>query len=199
MKRMAGSGALSFFHSRAKVPWSSGLSRGTGTSKPVLELRERARSELGYIGWRMTPPEQKEIGEGVWAGKAGEKKNNTHSHPHPMQILPHSRCDMGDNRCGCRSLEGVTLNHSVPAAEPETEPRPGDGQAPRTHQVLHSHSLQGVVPLGRLSRQHDAVGSVQNGIGHITALSPGGTGLLDHALQHLEGDRTAVRRGLGCL
>lgn len=32
MKRMAGAGALSFFHSRAKVPRSSGLSRGTGTS-----------------------------------------------------------------------------------------------------------------------------------------------------------------------
>lgn len=76
---------------------------------------------------------------------------------------------------------------------------PARAQAAPTHQVLHAHSLQGVVPFGRLSRQHDAVSAIQDCIGHVTALSPGGTGLLDHALQHLGGDRTLVRHGLGCL
>lgn len=65
---------------------SSGLSRGGGTSKPVLEPRERARSALGYIGWRRTPPEQKEIGEGVWAGKADRKKTR-HTPTHGKHLL----------------------------------------------------------------------------------------------------------------
>lgn len=65
--------------------------------------------------------------------------------------------------------------------------------------MLHADSFQGVVPFGRLSRQHDAVGSIQDGIGHVTALRPGRARLLDHALQHLGGDRAFVRRGLGGL
>ena len=69
----------------------------------------------------------------------------------------------------------------------------------RTYQVLHADSFQGVVPFGRLSGQHDAVGSIQDGIGHVTALCPGRARLLDHALQHLGGDTAFVRHGLGGL
>ena len=43
----------------------------------------------------------------------------------------------------------------------------------------------GVVSLGRLSRQHHAVGSVQDSVGHVAGLSPGGSRLLHHGLQHL--------------
>lgn len=57
----------------------------------------------------------------------------------------------------------------------------------RPHQVLHAHGLQRVIALGCLSGQHDAVGPIQDSIGHVAALSPCGPGLLDHALQHLQG------------
>jgi hypothetical protein len=40
-------------------------------------------------------------------------------------------------------------------------------------------------PLGRLSGEHDAVGSVENGVGDVPRLRPGGTRLLHHRLQHL--------------
>lgn len=65
--------------------------------------------------------------------------------------------------------------------------------------MLHADSFQGVVPFGRLSGQHDAVGSIQDCIGHVTALRSGRARLLDHALQHLGGDIAFVRRGLGGL
>lgn len=53
--------------------------------------------------------------------------------------------------------------------------------------MLCAYCLQGVISLGSLSAQHDAVGSVQHGVGYVTALSTGRSGLLDHALQHLNG------------
>ena len=65
--------------------------------------------------------------------------------------------------------------------------------------MLHADSFQGVVPFGRLSGQHDAVGSIQDCIGHVTALRSGRARLLDHALQHLGGDTAFVRCGLGGL
>jgi len=61
--------------------------------------------------------------------------------------------------------------------------------------VLRAHRLQRVVPLGGLSAQHDAVGAVQHGVGHVAALGPGGAGLLDHALQHLRGIQAMRSRG----
>ena len=57
------------------------------------------------------------------------------------------------------------------------------------HHVLRADGLQGVVALGRLPAQHDAVGAVQHGVGHVAALGARGAGLLDHALQHLHGVR----------
>lgn len=64
----------------------------------------------------------------------------------------------------------------------------GTGSPPQqsTHSVLHAHSLQRVVSLGCLSREHDAVCSVQDGISNVAALGAGRARLLDHAFQHLE-------------
>src|SRR4029434_9261619 len=68
-----------------------------------------------------------------------------------------------------------------------------------THLVHHARPLKRVISLGRLSTQHDAVGSIQNGVGHVAALCTGGTGLLDHALQHLpnrvDNSNTYTRQG----
>ncbi len=40
-------------------------------------------------------------------------------------------------------------------------------------------------PLGRLSGEHDAVGTVENGVGDVPRLRPRGPRLLHHRLQHL--------------
>lgn len=125
----------------------------------------------------------------MWAGKA-EQEKKTLPPPHGKQLLILVTWTM---------MKGVGAEAEVWLSQRGLQPSPSQGTGPRTHQVLHAHGLQRVVPLGRLSRQHDAVGSVQNCIGYVAALSPGGTGLLDHALQHLEGDRASVRHGLGCL
>ena len=60
--------------------------------------------------------------------------------------------------------------------------------------MLRPHGLQRVVSLGGLAAQHDAVGSVQHGVGHVAALGAGGAGLLDHALQHLRVETVPRRR-----
>ena len=54
------------------------------------------------------------------------------------------------------------------------------------------HSLDGlqrIAALGGLSRQHDTIGTVQDGVGNVTALGTSGTRLLHHALQHLGDER----------
>ena len=71
----------------------------------------------------------------------------------------------------------------------------------RQHQrgeATHSSShLNGVLPLGCLARQHDAISSVQYGVGHIRAFSTGGSGRFAHRLEHLGGanHRLASPRG----
>ncbi len=47
--------------------------------------------------------------------------------------------------------------------------------------------LGGVVALGSLARQHDAVGTVGNGIANVANLGAGRAGVLDHGLEHLGG------------
>ena len=44
--------------------------------------------------------------------------------------------------------------------------------------MLRADGLQGVVSLGGLPAQHDAVGAVQHGVGHVAALGAGGAGFL---------------------
>lgn len=55
----------------------------------------------------------------------------------------------------------------------------------RIYHVLCAHCFQRVVSLCRLSTQHNAVGPIQNSVSHVAALGTCGTGLFDHALQHL--------------
>lgn len=54
-----------------------------------------------------------------------------------------------------------------------------------THRVHHGNSFNREVSFGRFSRQHDAVGSVQNRISHVAALCAGGSCMVHHTLQHL--------------
>ena len=58
------------------------------------------------------------------------------------------------------------------------------------------HSFHRVLPHGGLVGEHHRVGAIQNGIGHVTHLRPGGTGIGGHAVQHLgggdDGDSQAV-------
>lgn len=54
-----------------------------------------------------------------------------------------------------------------------------------SYHVLSAHGLQGVVSLGCLTTQHDAVVTIQHSVGHVAGLSPCGTRFLGHALQHL--------------
>lgn len=60
--------------------------------------------------------------------------------------------------------------------------------------MLCAHSLQGVVSLGGLTAQHDAVVAIQHGVGNITGLSASRAGFLGHALQHLRRDNNITLR-----
>lgn len=57
--------------------------------------------------------------------------------------------------------------------------------------MLRADSLKRVVSFSGLTTQHDAVGTIQHGVGDVAALSTGGSGLLDHALQHLNSNEAA--------
>jgi hypothetical protein len=48
-------------------------------------------------------------------------------------------------------------------------------------------NLKGVISLSSFSGQHDAIGSIENGVGNVGGLSAGRPRLLDHRLQHLGG------------
>ena len=56
-------------------------------------------------------------------------------------------------------------------------------------------AVERVVTLGSLPGQHDAVRSVQDGVGDVRSLGAGRTGLLHHGLEHLGG----ADDGLPCL
>ena len=58
------------------------------------------------------------------------------------------------------------------------------GGADRSH---FSHSFKRVFAGGGLGAGHDGIGAVENRIGHIADLGPGGHGVVDHALHHLGG------------
>mmetsp|Transcript_55601 Transcript_55601/g.97433 ORF Transcript_55601/g.97433 Transcript_55601/m.97433 type:complete len:365 (+) Transcript_55601:196-1290(+) len=49
----------------------------------------------------------------------------------------------------------------------------------------HGHGLHRELTVGRLTRQHDHIGAVQDSVGDIGALSAGGARVGDHTLQHL--------------
>jgi len=53
--------------------------------------------------------------------------------------------------------------------------------------VHHGDSLLGVASLGRFSRQHDTVGSIENSIANVADFSTGRSGVVGHGFQHLGG------------
>src|SRR5690349_21826569 len=53
--------------------------------------------------------------------------------------------------------------------------------------VHHGDSLDGVVALSGLSRQHDTVGAVKNGVTDVADLSTGRARVVCHGLEHLCG------------
>ena len=70
----------------------------------------------------------------------------------------------------------------------------GNGNLGKQAGLVHDgHRLDGVVALGRLTRQHDAVGTVEDGIANIADLGTSRTRIVGHGLQHLRGtdDRLA--------
>ena len=51
----------------------------------------------------------------------------------------------------------------------------------------HGNRLNRVLAACRLSRQHDGVGSIQYGVGHVRGLGPCRSRVVDHRFQHLGG------------
>lgn len=64
----------------------------------------------------------------------------------------------------------------------------GNGDLGKKTGLVHdSHGLLGVVTLGGLTRKHDTVGTVKDGVTDIRNLSTGGAGVVGHGLEHLGG------------
>lgn len=59
--------------------------------------------------------------------------------------------------------------------------------------MLCADSLKRIVSFSGLTTQHNAVSTIQHSVGDVAALSTGGSGLLDHALQHLNSNEAAIR------
>ena len=53
--------------------------------------------------------------------------------------------------------------------------------------VHHLHRLDGIAPGGRLGGQHHRVRAIQDGVGHVGGLGPGGARIAHHRFQHLGG------------
>mmetsp|Transcript_5057 Transcript_5057/g.10206 ORF Transcript_5057/g.10206 Transcript_5057/m.10206 type:complete len:238 (-) Transcript_5057:974-1687(-) len=54
--------------------------------------------------------------------------------------------------------------------------------------LLHGYGFFGVLSCRALGAEHDGVRPVVNCRGHVGGLRPGGSGVVDHALEHLRGD-----------
>jgi hypothetical protein len=69
----------------------------------------------------------------------------------------------------------------------------------QTGVVHHGNGLGWVVTLGSLTRQHDTVSTVKNGVGNVRYFSTGGARVVCHGLQHLSStnDRLAFQVALG--
>ena len=51
----------------------------------------------------------------------------------------------------------------------------------------HGHGFHGIFAHGRLAGEHDGVGAVVDGVGHVGDLGARGPGILDHGFEHLRG------------
>lgn len=86
------------------------------------------------------------------------------------------------NRLGGRGRAGAQVAQLVEDAEV------GDGNLSQQAGLAHHlDSLARVATLGGLTRQHDTVGTVQDGVGNIGNLGTGRARVGGHALQHLSG------------
>mmetsp|Transcript_24761 Transcript_24761/g.72516 ORF Transcript_24761/g.72516 Transcript_24761/m.72516 type:complete len:229 (-) Transcript_24761:1061-1747(-) len=54
--------------------------------------------------------------------------------------------------------------------------------------VHHTYRFDGIFPLGRFPAQHDRVGAVVHGVGHVGHLGPSRTRILSHRFEHLRRD-----------
>src|ERR1700693_4206256 len=59
--------------------------------------------------------------------------------------------------------------------------------------VHHGHALDGILSAGGFGGEHDGVGAVKNGVGHVGGFGAGGAGIFRHGFEHLGGgdDRDA--------
>lgn len=113
-----------------------------------------------------------------WKQKGGKEE---WKHNHPAATAPQFIIVIH----AIQSQNHYSLNYSFPTKFDNFFPIVWYCSYTWTHHVLCAYCLQGVVSLGSLPAEHDAVGSIQHRIGYVTALSAGGSRLLDHALQHL--------------
>ena len=67
------------------------------------------------------------------------------------------------------------------------------------NRIHHADGFHRVAPHGRLPTEHDRVGAVKDGVGHVADLGSRGLRLLGHGFEHLRGgdDRLAGRVGRG--
>ena len=61
--------------------------------------------------------------------------------------------------------------------------------------VHHGHRIHRIIAGGGFRRQHDRVGAVIDGGGHVRRLGAGGRGRMDHGIQHLGGDHHRLAGG----
>ena len=63
----------------------------------------------------------------------------------------------------------------------------------------HGDGFDGILADGRFAGEHDGVGAVVDGVGHVGDFGAGGARILDHRLEHLGGgdDRLASTRRRG--
>ena len=61
----------------------------------------------------------------------------------------------------------------------------------------HRDRLAGIVSAGGFGGEHDRVGAVENGVGHVAGLGARGTRIFDHRLEHLRGGDHRLAPGGG--
>ena len=87
--------------------------------------------------------------------------------------------------CHCAGLGGRAGNRSQLPQLVESI-HVGNGNFGKQASVVHhGDRLNGVVTLGGLTRQHDAVGTVKNGVTNVADFSTGGARVVCHGLEHL--------------
>ena len=98
-------------------------------------------------------------------------------------VLLKGSADSGHGAClGGRAGDGSKLPQLVESVDV------GDGDlSEQAGLVHHGNGLDGVVTLGGLSGQHDAVRAVENGVTNVTDLSTGRARVVCHGLEHLCG------------